>query len=427
MPDLPPARLLDAFFGAAVTEAERALGWVKAVGAAAGIVGVTLGMWDRVVTLSPRAWGSLAALLLFFGWGLLGTRRPVARWFARHGRAGSVLLDALMAWMILLPNTLFALPDYAGVLRYFGSAVLVVSTAAVATRLSTPAAVAGVMGHAVAFAALLALDAALHPEVLTYGTLDVLIAVAVFTAASGLGLGGAYWVQRLAVEGARALYETRRTRERLDPYLPEDVADEVVHSTAFGRLGGRRQRVAIVFCDLRGFTAWSERTEPERLVLELNAYFEAMVTPIRAHGGAVDKFIGDAVMAVFGIPEPRDDDAARAIEAALAMRRALIELNDERAEMGLPPLHHGIGVHVGEVVAGNVGTSDRRQYTVVGDVVNVASRLESSTKSEGVDLLVSDETVEAAGGLDEVPELTPHRPLTLSGRFGTLHTWTVGR
>ena len=149
------------------------------------------------------------------------------------------------------------------------------------------------------------------------------------------------------------------------------------------------------------------------LVALLNEYFTEMVTIVMKHDGVVDKYIGDAIMAVFGAPVPTDADAANAVRAAVEMRVALVRLNERLVARGAQPLRTGIGIHTGEVVAGNIGSEQRMEYTVIGDPVNVASRLESCTKELGVDVLISDVTYELTRG---VVETRPVKPLTVKGR-----------
>ncbi len=152
---------------------------------------------------------------------------------------------------------------------------------------------------------------------------------------------------------------------------------------------GRMQQVTVLFSDLRGFTSLSEQMNAEDVIRFLSDYHERMVNIIFKNGGTLDKFIGDAIMATFGTPEPAADDASRALRAALEMRSALATLNQERAARGEPALKQGIGIHCGPAIAGNIGTASRLEYTVIGDTVNVASRVESATKEAGTDLLVT--------------------------------------
>jgi adenylate cyclase len=159
-------------------------------------------------------------------------------------------------------------------------------------------------------------------------------------------------------------------------------------------MGGEKLTVTILFSDLRGFTSISERMDPQTLVGLLNEYFTEMVEAVLAEDGVVDKYIGDAIMVVFGAPEPEANDALRAVRSGVGMRRALAKLNARLEERGEPPLRTGIGIHTGEVIAGSIGHEEQRQYTVIGDAVNLASRLETATKDLGVNLLISEHTYE---------------------------------
>jgi adenylate cyclase len=156
---------------------------------------------------------------------------------------------------------------------------------------------------------------------------------------------------------------------------------------------GNRCEAVVFFSDIRGFTDFSNNKTPEEVVAMLNSYFEVMVDVIIRHGGVVDKFVGDAIMAIWGAPHGTPEDAKNAVMACLEMRRELERLNQDRIEAGERPLMIGMGLHAGPVVAGTVGSNDRLEYTVIGDTVNTASRIESATKSFGTDLLVSEEVV----------------------------------
>tara|TARA_B100000424_G_scaffold233173_1_gene196345 strand:+ start:86 stop:718 length:633 start_codon:yes stop_codon:yes gene_type:complete len=148
------------------------------------------------------------------------------------------------------------------------------------------------------------------------------------------------------------------------------------------RLGGRRERCVVLFTDLVGFTARSNVMDAEDLFALLNRYFEAIAAPVLAEQGLLDKFIGDALMAEFGVPIHRGDreEALAAVRAALTMESNLDQLNGVLGKEGLEPLRHVIGIHCGDVMAGNLGSKDRLEYTVIGAAVNLASRLESLTR-----------------------------------------------
>ena len=148
------------------------------------------------------------------------------------------------------------------------------------------------------------------------------------------------------------------------------------------RLGGRRERCVVLFTDLVGFTARSNVMNAEALFALLNRYFEAIAAPVLLEQGLLDKFIGDALMAEFGVPVHRGDraEALAAVRAALAMQANLVSLNRELVQEGVEPLRQGIGIHCGDVIAGNLGSSHRLEYTVIGAAVNLASRQESLTR-----------------------------------------------
>ena len=197
-------------------------------------------------------------------------------------------------------------------------------------------------------------------------------------------------------EMVEGLEERERIKETFGRFVSKDVADVVLS----GRipLDGERRDVTILFQDIRGFTALSENTDPVDLLRILNQFLTEMVAAVEAEGGVVHKFTGDGVMVLFGAPVAHADDPERAVRAALGMVRRLDDLNRKWAEDGAgPQLRIGIGVHTGEVVAGQIGPDDRIEYSVIGDPVNLASRIEGLTKEVGVTVLISSVTAERLG------------------------------
>lgn len=173
------------------------------------------------------------------------------------------------------------------------------------------------------------------------------------------------------------------------------IAEDILKKD-IGR-GGSKKSVTIFFSDIRGFTEYSETHSPEQVVSMLNEYFDVMVKIIHRNHGVVDKFIGDAIMAIWGAPKENPKDTHFAVMACLEMRKALAELNQKRQQRGLPVLYIGMGLHTGSVVSGIMGSSEKLEYTVIGDTVNLSSRIESSTKLFGVDFLVSEEVALKVG------------------------------
>ena len=179
-------------------------------------------------------------------------------------------------------------------------------------------------------------------------------------------------------------------------YVPTDIVRAMLASGQEARLEGNTRELTVYFADIVGFTSIAETVAPDQLVQHLSRYFDEMTRVIVAAGGTIDKFIGDAIMAFWGAPEPRADHAARACEAAVRCQRALDELRTSGETPWLAKVHACIGVASGEVLVGNVGTPERFNYTVMGDTVNLASRLESLNRQYGTSILISESTYLAA-------------------------------
>ncbi len=216
------------------------------------------------------------------------------------------------------------------------------------------------------------------------------------------------------------LKERDKLRTTFGKYMTAAVMDHLLGGKV--ALGGESLRVTILFTDIRGFTSISEKMDPQQLVGLLNEYFTEMVSIVMDEGGVVDKYIGDAIMAVFGAPVSKPGDAVNAVRAAVRMRRALRDLNERLTSRGLPPLKTGIGIHTGEVVAGNIGSERRMEYTVIGDAVNLASRLESNTKELGVNVLISEDTYEVTKSAVETRAV---REIVVKGRKQPVMTYEV--
>ncbi|MCX7868760.1 MAG: adenylate/guanylate cyclase domain-containing protein, partial [Terrimicrobiaceae bacterium] len=196
--------------------------------------------------------------------------------------------------------------------------------------------------------------------------------------------------------------DRRRARQILDRYVSPSLAREILEERAafLQSLGGTRREVTVLFSDVRGFTAFSEKTEPAELFSQLNEYFGRMVEIILRRGGGVDKFLGDGILAVWG-PLGRHappENARQALASAREMLEALDDFNIARQQRGLPPWRVGIGLHSGPVLFGNVGSETRMEPTIIGDTVNLASRIEGLTKSLGVGALFSMATARLDGG-----------------------------
>jgi adenylate cyclase len=213
--------------------------------------------------------------------------------------------------------------------------------------------------------------------------------------------------QRLYEEMMQSREQEKRVRQIFQKYVPADVVRRALEMPDVKKLSAK-QVVTVLFSDIRGFTSMSERMEPEQVVAFLNDYLQRMVAIVIEEGGIVDKFIGDAVMAVFGAPFPRPDDPVRAVRAASRMLTDLEAFNrDQAGKPGGVNIRIGVGLHTGPVIAGNIGSDKKMEYTVIGDTVNIASRVESLTKELGVDVIVTQGTYDATRRRIPVKALPP--------------------
>lgn len=189
---------------------------------------------------------------------------------------------------------------------------------------------------------------------------------------------------------AKSLKEKEFIRDTFGKIVTPQVRDYLLGGNV--ELGGETLSVTVMFCDIRGFTTLSENMAPEKIVSLLNEYFTGLEKCISAHGGVINKYIGDAVMALFGAPIPIKDHAQEAFRASLDMRETLVQMNKDFVAKGFPEIRFGIGLHTGNVLAGNIGAASRMEYTVIGDAVNTASRIEGLCKTYKKDLLISEST-----------------------------------
>ncbi len=233
----------------------------------------------------------------------------------------------------------------------------------------------------------------------------------------------------VASYGKRLTSEERsraRVTQIFGRYVSTEVVDMLLRAKEMPDLGGESINVSILFSDIRNFTTISEKLNAHEVVEMLNTYFEKACAAVLAEGGTIDKFIGDAIMVQFGSPVRYPDHALRAVRAALVMQQAATEFQGWMAQRfagrDLPPFAIGIGIHSGEAVIGNIGSSQRIEYTAIGDTVNTASRLEGVTKNMGCSIVISQETLTATGGKVQTGK---HESMQVKGRAQAVDVYEV--
>ncbi len=219
---------------------------------------------------------------------------------------------------------------------------------------------------------------------------------------------------------AKKLQHEALTRERFQRLLSPAIAEQVISGKVEVAKGGELRETTMLFSDIRGFTNMSESRSPQEIVDMLNEYFEQMVEIVFKYEGTLDKFVGDEVMALYGSPVKHADDPIRAVRSALEMLDTLATWNQERAARGQVPVHIGIGLNTGAVVAGYLGSSKALEYTVIGDVVNTGARLCSAAQPGQI--LVSEATLQCTGDLFDVQE---QPPMPLKGKSNPLRIYAV--
>ena len=242
---------------------------------------------------------------------------------------------------------------------------------------------------------------------------DVYLPRAVFLALAGIAAAAVAWeVKKRVLSTLAEIQERKRVLDLFGQQVSPEVADKLLEQASAGGLTSEMRSVCVMFLDIRGFTQFSELRSPEEVVRYLNTLFDSMIDAVNRNGGIINKFLGDGFMAVFGAPVSDGQDSYNGVRAA----RELLYGVESMVERGdIPPTRIGIGLHTGEAVTGNVGSHRRREYTVIGDVVNTAARIEALNKEFGSQILVSAAVVEAASEHEDVASVELER-VTIRGR-----------
>lgn len=324
----------------------------------------------------------------------------LAGWETRSHLASGVTLHAQAMRCFLGPGLIRGVPEWLSLIVGMGAALLLWL---ISGRLLRGA------------VALLALGAGLFA--LEFLLLD---ARWFFPALAPIAGGCAGFLGRQGLESALGLRERWRLRRVFAGYVSPPILEEILSGRLHPGLKGERKAICVLFSDIRNFTALSERLEPEAVIAILNRYFELMAQAIHRRGGTLDKFIGDGIMAFFGAPGALANPCQSAFEAARDMLEALEIFNREWTALGHEPLRIGIGLHFGEASVGHVGSETRNEYTAIGDVVNVASRVEGLTKDSGFPLLLTQAVVDRLAAPEPFQPLGAraikgHAPMTVFG------------
>jgi len=232
-------------------------------------------------------------------------------------------------------------------------------------------------------------------------------------------------IAAVAIENGQLTDRIRReavVRSNFERYFAPDLAEQIASQAEAVQLGGTKRPVVVFFSDIRGFTSISETMNPDQIASLLTEYFTEMVEVVFENGGTLDKFMGDAIMALWGAPIAHEDDADRAIRAAIKQQQTLVQLNEKWAQDGRQQLEIGIGINFGEVFAGNIGSDRRLEYTVIGDAVNTASRL--CSKAGPGEILISEPFYRA---LKDPPDVEALEPLQLKGKSQAVAVYRVKR
>lgn len=418
-PELEAIREREEMKGERVVNRVRIGFCLLSLGMLVGVYGINTPEANAAYTVQVAVWLAYAAGLLVF------LRRTEGRYFGWL-KYVSITVDIGLLSLSAVGSAL----NHAGILEYYQSFIpltFVFWNMMSGFRLSLAACVWSTfltaLLNALVLAWTVATEAVAVSPISVFGepaiNLEDQSVAIVFIALPGLVAGLIARTSRNLVlraeEATLARQKMEKERDRLGRYMSKELVELVLRDPDRLELGGKRREVTIMFTDLRNFTAYAEGHDPERVVALLNAYFREMTSIVFRYGGTLDKFMGDGLMAVFGAPFPVEHAPLRAALCALEMHARVRRWNEERVDDYFPEVTIGVGIATGLVVAGNVGSFDRMEYTCIGDAVNLASRLEGLNRDVGSSILLCEET---GGRLADVLPMKQTPPLRIKGKRG---------
>jgi class 3 adenylate cyclase len=339
----------------------------------------------------------------------------------------SVGVDALVCLMVVVPTAIWPDHRYDGLMNLPNMAFFVLAVFLSGFRLNPRLSAFSLVLNGLGMALVLRIDASNGILWGPHGGQELVVLSILMLSGGLLAVAVATRSRDLAHGAGVAAVEKDRARSQLGVYVPEEVVDLALEKGALGLIGEKRE-LAVLFVDLRGFTRMCANKDAAEVVEDLNAWLNEIVQVVQQERGTVDKYIGDCVMAVFGMVATEGEEAACALRTAAGIVDRMATFNAERVGKGLPEMGYGVGVHFGQGIVGSMGGAGRLQYTVIGDVVNRASRLEALTKEADVKVFLSKELVDRARA--EVPTGLPdvevHTAVQLRGIDQPVEVFCLG-
>lgn len=363
---------------------------------------------------------------------LLGASLLILKWLQSSGANRnlmrfSVTVDGLAVFLVTAPTAYYPDERYTGILDLPNLCFYALAVIVSGFRLEPRLAVASWVLNTLCLSVVLTIDSSNEMLLRGFGMQEVVLAYITMISAGLLAYSMAHRSRNLAVDSSVSAFEEANVRRQLGVYVPEEVVELAITKGALG-LEGKEKEVAVLFVDLRGFTALCVDLDPCEVVTDLNAWLHEVVEVVQQERGTVDKYIGDCVMAVFGMVETEGNEASRCLRTAARIVDRMKEFNDERVRAGMKEMHYGVGAHYGMGIVGSMGGAGRLQYTVIGDVVNRASRLEAATKNSGFPVLLSQVLIEKAKmeTTESLPEVMEHDPVVLKGIEEPVQVGAIG-